>query len=96
MSVWNLWILPLAGVGVLTNWKEKKKETFIWVGILISIVMIYSITYDAIDTRHKFFMSLPLCYLAAKGSEKLRKRIPCCIYNLTVCATVLIVLVAFV
>lgn len=93
MSVWNVWILPLAIVGVLSQWKEKKEEIIIWMGILLSVVMIYSITYNTIDTRHKFFMSLPMCYLAFKGTESLKKILPMSIYNLGMSVVVIIILV---
>ena len=75
-------MLPLAIIGIVTQWKKKKKEIFVWTGILLSVVMIYSITYDAIDTRHKFFMSLPICYLAFMGTETLKKKTPLFFYHM--------------
>lgn len=92
MAVWNIWVLPLAIVGFVTQWKEKKKENLIWVGILLSVVMIYSITYDSIDTRHKFFMSLSMCYLAFEGIETINKWFPLLFYNMAMLCAVSVIL----
>lgn len=92
MAVWNIWVLPLAIVGIITQWKEKKDEILVWTGILLSVVLIYSITYDAIDTRHKFFMSLSMCYLAIKGTEALKKWVPLFLYNMTMLCAVTVIL----
>lgn len=92
MAVWNIWVLPLAMIGIVTQWKEKKEEILIWTGILLSVVMIYSITYDSIDTRHKFFMSLSMCYLAIVGTEKLKKWVPMLLYNMAMLCAVTVIL----
>ena len=54
--------------------------------------MIYSITYDSIDTRHKFFMSLSMCYLAILGTEKLKKRVPMFLYHMAMLCAVTVIL----
>lgn len=92
MAVWNIWILPLAIVGIVTQWKDKKEEILVWTGILLSVIMIYSITYDSIDTRHKFFMSLSMCYLAILGTEKLKKRVPMLLYHMAMLCAVTVIL----
>lgn len=74
MSVWNIWIIPLAALGMITAFRKHKAEIIMWGTILLNIVMVYSVTYDAIDTRHKFFMVLPLCFLALRGSLWVKKK----------------------
>lgn len=92
MSIWNIWILPLVAAGIAGNWKKGKQETLVWTSILLSVVLLYSITYDAIDTRHKFFMSLPMCYLAVKGFPLVKKWIPILIYNTIMFFAVILIL----
>ena len=67
MAVWNTFIFPLALFGLLSTLRRDKMENILWGTILLNIVLLYSISYDSIDTRHKFFMTLPLCYFANKG-----------------------------
>ncbi len=74
MSIWNIGFMPLTIVGTIENIKHEYKDRLTWFLILISIVFIYSITYDSIDNRHKFFMSLPICYLAGRGYNYLSRK----------------------
>lgn len=74
MSVWNVVIIPFAIIGVFSKWREEKKNNIIYLLILLSIVMLYSITYDAIDTRHKLFMSIPMAYLSVHGYKTITKK----------------------
>jgi hypothetical protein len=67
MALWNVVVIPLGCLGIYRAWEKDKIECLIWLLILVSVVMTYSITYDEIDTRHKLFMSLPLCFFALKG-----------------------------
>ena len=67
MAVWNTFIFPLALFGLLSTLRRDKMENILWGTILLNIVLLYSISYDSIDTRHKFFMMLPLSYFANKG-----------------------------
>lgn len=92
MSVWNIWILPLVAAGIVGDWKRKKQEIIVWTSILLSVVLLYSITYNAIDTRHKFFMSLPMCYLAVKGFTTVKKWIPMLVYNAAIIMVVILIL----
>lgn len=92
MSVWNIWTIPLAAAGIAGDWKRKKQQTIIWTSILLSVVLLYSITYDAIDTRHKFFMSLPMCFLAVRGVSTVKKWVPILIYNIIIFFVALLVL----
>lgn len=94
MAVWNLYTFPLILIGICTQWKHKKREIIIWTGILLSVVMLYSITYDSIDTRHKFFMSLPMCVLSAKGAAVLQKYIPLVLYKIFIFMAVVFILFA--
>ena len=67
MAAWNTFIFPLALFGLVRTLRRDKMENILWGTILLNIVLLYSISYDSIDTRHKFFMALPLCYFANKG-----------------------------
>lgn len=92
MSVWNIWVIPLAAAGIVGNWNKKKQEIIVWTSILLSVVLLYSITYDAIDTRHKFFMSLPICFLAVNGIPIVKKWLPILIYNIIIFFAVILIL----
>lgn len=74
MSVWNIWVIPLVFLGLAVDFKKHKQENLMWGSILLNIVLLYSVAYDAIDNRHKFFMAIPLCYLAQKGRLWLKRK----------------------
>ena len=72
MALWNVVVIPMALVGVVESFKKNKYECITWLLILINVLMLYSVSYDSIDTRHKFFMSIPICFFAVCGYVKIR------------------------
>lgn len=92
MSVWNIWILPLAIIGLFKAFKNKNDFSTIVAGILVAIVMLYSITYDAIDTRHKFFMVIPLVSLAIYGINAIKNKKFIILYNCAIAMFVIFIL----
>ena len=93
MAVWNLWFFPLAILGLITQVRNYGWENLLWSTILLNIVITYSVSYDTIDTRHKFFMSLPLCFLAQRGLVWLRKRNKTWIWMYNACMACLVLLI---
>ena len=73
MSVWNVIYLPFAFVGVFSNFKTNKYKNLTYLLLLLTVVALYSVTYDAIDTRHKFFMSIPITFLSVQGYGYLKR-----------------------
>ncbi len=69
MSIWNVAVIPLAGMGVFNKFRKFGKENTLWLMILLNTAMLYSLSYSVIDTRQKLFMSLPLCFLACRGYD---------------------------
>lgn len=92
MSVWNMAMYPLAGVSLAASGKDQRIENALWLSILLNVAMLYSISYVNIDTRHKLFMSLPICLLAHRGYQMLRRKslLLCGLYVGAVCGIVLI------
>lgn len=76
MSVWNTIMIPFALVDLPLNWKKSKEKIVTHTLILLTVVVLYSVTYSTIDTRHKLFMSIPITCLGVEGyfdcCEKIR------------------------
>ena len=95
MSVWNIWAIPLMFIGFAAKFRKYKWEHLMWGTILLNTVLTYSMVYPSIDTRHKFFMAIPMCFLALRGITWLKQkgRILFYSYNLAVYFLVSILLI---
>ena len=81
VSIWNVYVLPLAAGGLYNRFKEgligrlSLEETIMWLSILINTVAVYCISYDSIDNRAKLLMSISILFFATKGYQVGNKRI---------------------
>lgn len=91
MAVWNVAVFPLVGISLITGNRKQRIENLLWFSILLNVAMLYSISYVNIDTRHKLFMSLPMCFLGYRGFKWLREKSVLFVgsYSIGVCIIVL-------
>jgi len=92
MAVWNIVIFPLVGISLVSGNTKQRVENLLWLSILVNVAMLYSISYVNIDTRHKLFMSLPMCFLGYRGFKWLNEKsvLFSATYCFGVCACILL------
>lgn len=91
MSIWNLLVLPLAAIGLFADGEAKNSEKMLWLLVFAIVIMIYSVSYSSIDTRHKLLLIPSLVFFAYHGFLQLRQidiRAPFA-YNLIIAGVVL-------
>ena len=92
-SCWNMYIYPIAGLGVIKCIKKKLvNEALVWGFMILNIGVLYGIFYNYVSApRHKLMLVMSLVYFFHKGIED-KSRTFKIIYSLIIISLLLLML----